>query len=137
MELLLKQTISFQSQNLKARSSCKPNRDEEKRWVLLIIRAIIVKFTCLASYPLIKSLTKMRERCPGQAKYESCLPIGQAGIQAFFKPCSLQMRQIPLIPKDPLETSLQALPRIELRTIRKQIQLVLRQGGPYCFLPTL
>ena len=45
MEFLLKQTISFQSQNLKARNSCKLNRDEEKRWVLLIIRAIIIKFT--------------------------------------------------------------------------------------------
>lgn len=46
MEFLLKQTISFQSQNLKARNSCKLNRDEEKRWVLLIIRVIIIKFTC-------------------------------------------------------------------------------------------
>ena len=35
-----------------------------------------------------KSLTKMSKKRP-RAKYESWMPIRQAGIQMFFKPCSL------------------------------------------------
>jgi len=38
-----------------------------------------------ASHLPTKSLKEKTKTCPGQAKFESCLSQGQAGIQAFFK----------------------------------------------------
>ena len=41
-----------------------------------------------ASHPLTKSLLRQPRNVPREAKAESCLPKGQAGIQVNFKPCN-------------------------------------------------
>ena len=58
---------------------------------------LILGFKGLKAYLLNKQVSRHATRyqnCslrppksgPGQAKYDSCLPKGQAGIQVFFKP---------------------------------------------------
>ena len=41
-----------------------------------------------ASHPLTKSLLRQPRNVLREAKAESCLPKGQAGIQVNFKPCN-------------------------------------------------
>ena len=91
-----------------------------------------------ASHPVIKSLTKTSKKWPWASKIWELLAHRTSWNSSLFQALQPPNKANPADSKRPIGDPLYKRYRgFELRTIKKQIQLVLRRGGPYCFLPTL